>query len=102
MTNPADYPKAPNNVFTVNELQLGDVVKLFDGAFGTAMVQKITKDEVTLFRPYASNHNFATLASSREYGDLSGRQIICLTGIETCVYPKSSMAKFEVYHRHIK
>jgi hypothetical protein len=93
-----NYP-APGTKFKVSELRLGDVVKLFDGPFGTAIVESINKDEVVLFRPYGTNHDFASLGPSREYGDMSGRRIITLTGTEHCTYLLTDKAEFEVYHR---
>jgi hypothetical protein len=96
------YP-APGHKFKVSELALGDVVKLFDGPFGTGIVQKITEADVTIFRPYGANHDFATMAtdySGREYVH-SGRQIIPLTGAENVTYLLGSTATFEVYHRQV-
>jgi hypothetical protein len=43
----------------LNGLRLADVVELFEGPFGTAVVTQITKDEVTLTRPYGVTGDFS-------------------------------------------
>lgn len=40
---------------TAAELRLGDVVELFDGPFGTAIVRQIKDKLVTMFRPYGAH-----------------------------------------------
>ena len=83
----------PNRHFAVSELHVGDVLKQFDGPFGTAIVEKITADAVHLFRPYGSTAGFV-------YGDFEPRgQTICLTGREETVFLPSSTATFYVYQR---
>lgn len=44
--------KFPMTGVDLTELRLADVVELFDGPFGTAVVTQITADEVILHRPY--------------------------------------------------
>lgn len=76
----------------VSDLQLGDVVKLFDNAFGTATVIKKNQSEVTMFRPYTATSDFS-------YGaEESGSQVIPYTGHEMVVYQVSSATIFEVYY----
>lgn len=43
----------------LNELRLADVVELFDGPFGTAVVTQITADEVILHRPFGVTGDFS-------------------------------------------
>ena len=75
----------------VYDLKLGDVVKLLDGAFGTATVIKRTVDGVTLFRPYGATSDFG-------FGAEGGSQVIPYTGHELVVYSLSSLRVFEVYY----
>ena len=42
------------------ELQLGDRVRLFEGAFNDATVINVTETVVTVFRPYVHTSNFST------------------------------------------
>ncbi len=75
----------------VHGLALGDTVKQFEGAFGTAVVTKITDEAVTLFRPYGVTADFA-------YSAGSGAQVIPYTGFEMCIYYLNSCTQlFEVY-----
>jgi len=73
----------------ISELQLGDVVELFEGAYGTATVKSI-RDGVTLFRPYATTSDFSM-----------GGTVICYTGIEEVTFPLESRDRQEwlVYQR---
>lgn len=73
----------------VRELQLGDVVKWYDGPFGTAVVTQVTSEFVKLFRPYATTAGFA-------YGD---NQAIPYTGSECGTYLLDSKDRFLVYQR---
>jgi hypothetical protein len=72
----------------VADLQLGDVLELFEGPYGTATVKQIRDGQVTLFRPYAATADFSTTSG-----------VICYTGIEECKYLIGSNAKFKVYSR---
>ena len=42
-----------------NGLCLGDTIKLFDGAFGYAIVNKIADGSVHVYRPYATTADFS-------------------------------------------
>jgi hypothetical protein len=42
-----------------SQLKLADKVQLFDGGYGTATVQQITEDTVTLVRPYIQTADFS-------------------------------------------
>lgn len=55
----------------VGNLQVGDVVKAFDGPWGTAIVKKIEDGTVTFFRPYGISANFSYRAG-----------VVCYVGIE--------------------
>lgn len=44
---------------TVRELQLADIVELFEGPFGTGVVRQITDDAVILERPYGVTGDFS-------------------------------------------
>lgn len=43
----------------LNDLKLADVVEVFEGPFGTAVVTQITDDEVIFHRPYAVTGDFS-------------------------------------------
>jgi len=43
----------------LNDLRLADMVELFEGPFGTAVVTQIDGDEVTLHRPYGVTGDFS-------------------------------------------
>lgn len=43
----------------LHDLRLADVVELFEGPFGTAVVTQITADEVILHRPYGVTGDFS-------------------------------------------
>ena len=49
----------PNKTFSANDLRIGDVVQMFEGPFGTAIVKNATKDQVTFFRTYAVTSDVA-------------------------------------------
>ena len=55
----------------LSEVHLGDTVEIFDGPYGTGIVNKID-DQVHFFRPYAHGENWSYTGG-----------IICYTGIET-------------------
>jgi hypothetical protein len=73
----------------VSDLKVGDVVKWFDGAFGTAIVKQVTNEYVKLFRPYSTTSGFS----------YSNNQTICYTGFEEGTYLRDSKEKFLVYQR---
>jgi hypothetical protein len=76
------------DILPLAELRLGDVVELFDGAYGTATVKQITDEFVLFFRPYAATADFSTTSG-----------VICYTGIEECKYFLYSTARFKIYSR---
>lgn len=71
-----------------SELRLGDVIKTFDGPWGTAIVKNVTEHEVELFRPYGHNADFSMTSG-----------ILCYVGIEQYKIPKDSKMQYEVYRR---
>ena len=81
-------PKLPC-LLPVGDLCVGDVVKWFDGPFGTAIVEQVTDKEVKLFRPYGTTSGFA----------YSGNKTICYHGSESGTYALSSKEQFLVYQR---
>jgi hypothetical protein len=48
----------PQNIH-LNDLRLADVVELFEGPFGTAVVTQITAAEVVFHRPYGVTGDFS-------------------------------------------
>lgn len=72
----------------VADLKLGDVLQLFEGAYGTATVKQIKDGVVTLFRPYAATEDFSYTGG-----------VICYTGIEECKYMLDGREQFKVYSR---
>lgn len=81
---------AYNFTATVAELELGDVVKLFDGAFGTGIVKQIADGFVTMFRPYGASEDFA----------YSGG-VICYTGVEEYKFSLTDKSEIFVYQRKL-
>jgi hypothetical protein len=82
----------PNKEFIVADLRLGDVVKQFEGPFGTAIVEKITADAVTLFRPYGTTCGFT-------YAHAPRGLTICYHGREETTFLLTDKAHFLVYQR---
>ena len=54
-----------------SELQLGDIVKVFEGAYGTATVKQIKDNLITFFRPYVHTDDFSYTGG-----------VLCYTGVE--------------------
>lgn len=82
----------PNKEFPVAELQVGDVIKQFEGPFGTAIVEKASAESVTFFRPYGATPDFT-------YGGDGSERIITYTGREETVFLRTDKAQFLVYQR---
>jgi len=61
-----------------SELNLGDTVRLFDGAFGDAVVQQITDEGVTFFRPYATTADFSYTGGAIPYIGIETRHTVSL------------------------
>ena len=78
----------------VRDLQLADVVELFEGAFGTAIVTEIEPDRVVLVRPYGTTSNFS-------YGGPGpqGSKVIPYFGWEECTYEKANLHPLKVLQR---
>lgn len=72
----------------VAELQLADVVELFEGPFGTGVVKQIRDGMVTIFRPYGASDDFSYTGG-----------VICYVGMEDCKYHIDSPTKFKVFSR---
>lgn len=48
-----------HSLVTPSEMKLADDIRLFDGAYGNAVVYKIDSTNVHLFRPYMATSDFA-------------------------------------------
>lgn len=72
-----------------SDMKLGDVVKCFDGPFGTGIVRRIATDAVYIFRPYGQSSIVE-----------SGNSVICYTGIEEYSFWITSEVKYWVYSRN--
>lgn len=83
-----ENPMYPNREMPVAELRIGDVVKVLDGPWGTAIVKNVTENEITFFRPYGANADFTCTAG-----------VICYTGTETFSRALPSAQTAFVYHR---
>lgn len=84
-------PKFPMTGVDLTELRLADVVELFDGPFGTAVVTQITADEVILYRPYGVTGDWSYTGG-----------VPYSVGNEVCKYLLSSTKghyKFKVWQR---
>ena len=78
----------PNRSMSMNELRIGDVVKVFDGPWDTSIVKNVTEKEVTFFRPYGTTADFTCTGG-----------VICYTGIEEYSIPLPSDKNVFVYQR---
>jgi len=79
----------PNRDMPGNELRTGDIVKLFDGPFGTAIVKNRTDTEVTFFRPYG-HHGDVVMTNG----------VITYTGTETFSRGLPTSQTYFVYQRN--
>jgi hypothetical protein len=78
----------PNAEFVVRDLEIGDVIKQFEGPFGTAIVCQKTETEVTFFRPYGATAGFVYTGG-----------VITYHGQEKTTFLIDSPQKFHVYQR---
>ncbi len=76
-----------NDYIATADLQLGDVVQLWEGPWATAIVSQVTDDEVTFFRPYGKSDDFSYAGG-----------VICYTGLESYKLLKK-IGKVYVYER---
>jgi hypothetical protein len=79
----------PNCTLPGNDLRCGDVVQLFDGPFGTAIVENVTNDAVTFFRPYGTHTDFTTAGG-----------VITYTGTETFSRGLPTDQRYYVWQRN--
>jgi hypothetical protein len=79
----------PNREMKLDELRAGDIVKVLDGPWGTAIVKNVTEESVTFFRPYGTHADFTTTAG-----------VICYTGTETFSRFLPSKQTVFVYQRN--
>lgn len=73
---------------SVKDLDLGDVISLFDGEYSTAVIIKADEKQVTAFRPYG-----ATSDSSYSFG------LIPYTGSEQVTYLREFEKEFPLYRK---
>lgn len=73
----------------ISELEVGDVVQVFDGPFGTAIVDQVEEDKVWTFRPYGATSGFTMI----------GNKTITYTGQERMSYLRDSKTKLKVWER---
>jgi hypothetical protein len=77
MTNTITPARSLNGVpaygtmLKADELQLGDVVELFEGPYGCGTVKQIKDGMITFFRPYTATADFSYTGG-----------VICYVGIE--------------------
>lgn len=88
------HPVFPMTV-GLEDLKLADVVELFEGPFGTAVVTQITDAEVKLMRPFSVTADFSYTGG-----------VLYSVGNEDCVYLKcdtrfnsKSSHRFKVWQR---
>ena len=72
----------------VTDLKLGDVIRVFEGAFGDAIIIKIDGDSITAFRPYGTTSDFSTTDG-----------LIPYTGIENIPYSRQDIREVELLGR---
>lgn len=72
----------------ITELGLGDVVELFEGAYGSATVKQIKDSVLTFFRPYTHTAEFAYTGG-----------VICYVGMEVVVYQLTSTMLFKLLQK---
>ena len=71
-----------------DDLRLADVVRLFDGPFGWAIVMKIDEGGVHFYRPYAVTEGFSYTGG-----------VLAYVGIEQFSRPRSEDCEYEVFQR---
>lgn len=73
----------------IADMRLADVVELFEGPFGTAVVTQITDDEVIFHRPFGVTGDFSYTGG-----------VPYSVGNEVCKYLRSSTRyEFKVWQR---
>jgi hypothetical protein len=80
----------PQKDMPTTDLCLGDVVKVFDGAWGTAIVKNVDIKEnvITFFRPYGTKADFSHTGG-----------VICYTGVEEFSRAITGGGTYYVYWR---
>jgi hypothetical protein len=80
----------PNKPCRISDLQIGDVVSVFDGPWGTATVSRIDDGTVYFYRPYGH----ASLSCR-----FAGNRLICYTGLEEFSRPITDTSTVHLYQR---
>jgi len=70
------------------DLNLGDTVRLFEGAFPDATVRDITATAVSFYRPYVHHEDFSFTGG-----------VLCFTGVEEFSAPIDSDKTYTVVNR---
>jgi hypothetical protein len=78
----------PQKMIPANALQLGDTIKAFDDVFGWAIVIRVSDNDVTLFRPYATTADFSYTGG-----------VIAYIGLEQYSVPRNKAEFFVAYRR---
>lgn len=78
-----------NKEVKVSDLKIGDVVRVFDGPWGTAIVSRHDNGEIYFYRPYGH----ASLSCV-----YSGNRLLCYTGLEEFSRPADN-STILVYQR---
>lgn len=77
-----------NKEISATALKVADVVRVFEGEWGTAIVKNIAGGLVHLYRPYGHAENWS----------YSGG-VICYMGVEEFTRPCTDSEKFFLYRR---
>lgn len=65
------------------DMELGDIVQIYEGTYGCATVEEVSEKEVILFRPYVQTSDFA-------YGGQNSSRVIPYIGSEKVNLRKDS------------
>jgi hypothetical protein len=78
----------PRTRIPCKDLMLGDIVQVFEGEWGTAIIKQIKDDCITFYRPYATHDGVSYTGG-----------VICLMGLEVFSCPINDTSYY-VYRRH--
>jgi hypothetical protein len=77
-----------HDIFKAHELKEGDIVRLFNGAFGDAIVEQIKDGSIHFARPYIARPDFTYTGG-----------VIVLTGVEHFTAPVESAKTYILLER---
>lgn len=75
---------------SISEMNLGDVIRVFDGAWGDAMVKQANAAQITLTRPYMTHADFT-------FGE--DNRVIPYHGFEEMVFLRTSTNRYDRVQR---